>query len=457
MRWKYYFLALFIYCSSSICLSQVHPQLENELNTTLDSMRSVLNAKSLSAAIETSNGSIWAHATGSSSNFESVTPNHVYLIGSVTKTITAACIVQLADEGILHLDDSLFEWLPSFPYIDSTITIRQLLNHTSGIYDVLSHPNNQDSLISDMSRIWSAEELINTFIAPPYFQAGTSWAYSNTNYFLLGMIIETATGQPFFTALRNRFFTPLNLESVAIPAYENVNNPVAHCWMDITGDNVIEDAHNFYFNYLSLNSTAGAAGGYYATPTDIATWTRRYFRGDLISDSLMNEVFTVVNAPGSQGGKYGLGVMKNQNNFQGYLAYGHGGDLAYHASSWYFPALDQSITVFTNDNTETSWTLLPVVRELLKTYLENQTADATEINDFPIEFYPNPTSEWLRVIGLNEPARIRIHDLSGQLILQYEINNSAQNINLSTLDNGIYFLTCITDSGRKKEVKIIKK
>ena len=208
--------------------TQISAGLDAELQHTLDSMRTVLGAKSLSAAIQVSDGSVWAHANGVSSISNNVTADDTYLIGSVTKTITSACILQLADESMLNLDDSLHEWLPTMPYIDTNITIRQLLNHTSGLYDVLSHPHHQDSLLADMSRIWTPEELIDRFISPPLFQPGASWSYCNTNYFLLGMIIEAATGNPFYTELRNRFFDPLALIPFFLPSFEPISAPIAH-------------------------------------------------------------------------------------------------------------------------------------------------------------------------------------------------------------------------------------
>ncbi len=264
--------------------SQITPGLDLELRETLDSMRNVLGAKSLSAAIQTADDEIWAHASGISSTAEDATPDHRYLIASVTKTLTAACILQLADEGLLSINDSLHEWLPEMPYIDTNITIRQLLNHTSGIFDVLNHPHHYDSLMADMSRIWTPEELIDRFISPPLFQPGTSWSYCNTNYFILSMIIKEVTGNDFYTELRNRFFDTLSLNSFAIPSFENLNGPVAHCWLDLNGDGVIDDGHSFYMSYMSLNSTAGAAGGYFSTPTDCTKWMRAYMRGDLLSE-----------------------------------------------------------------------------------------------------------------------------------------------------------------------------
>ncbi|MNY00369.1 D-alanyl-D-alanine carboxypeptidase precursor [compost metagenome] len=330
---------------------------------------------------------------------------------------------------------------------------------------MLSHPHNQDSLIADMSRIWTPEELIAAFIAPPVFQPGTSWSYCNTNYFLLGMIIREATGNEFYTELRNRFYTPLALNSFAIPAFEPLNSPVAHLWLDITGDGVQDDAHDFYMNYLSLNSTAGAAGGYFSTPTDCTKWMRSYMRGDLLSPELMAEAKTTVPA-GSTIERYGLGLMHKTSGFLGYEAYGHGGDLAYHASSWYFPELDQSITVFTNDNTETSWTLLPVVRELLRTYITNQTASVDESVLEECRISPIPFDDQLVVSWKNTSQStdftLELQDAAGRSIaVQREHSFSANRFEsrfeeLGTLPAGIYFVSISGNNAQLKTIKVMK-
>lgn len=444
--------------------AQISAGLDSELQHTLDSMKTVLGAKSLSAAIQVSDGSVWAHAVGTSSVSEDVTSNDAYLIGSVAKTITSACILQLADEGTLNLDDSLYEWLPTMPYIDTTITIRQLLNHTSGLYDVLSHPHHQDSLLADMSRIWTPEELIDRFISPPIFQPGASWSYCNTNYFLLGMIIQEATGNPFYTELRNRFYDPLGLSTFFIPAFETVTAPIAHAWLDITGDGILDDAHNFYMSYLSLNSTAGAAGGYFSTPTDCTKWMRKYMRGDLLSPSVMSEAKTTITVGGNIQ-QYGLGLMHKTSGFLGYEAYGHGGDLVYHASSWYFPELDQSITVFTNDNTKNSWTLLPVVRELLRTYVNNQTASLEENKISNISVGPIPFTDQITISWDNtdsDAVTLELEDSFGRKIApavipeQNESHFQVQVKDLERLPAGVYFVKITGENGRKNTLKVLK-
>ena len=199
-------ICLLLFISGAVTLSaqSVPAPLAALLNHTLDSMREVTGAKSLSAAIQFPDEAVWAYADGVSSEIRlaEVTPGDAYLTGSVTKTITSACILQLADEGVLSLDDSLYEWLDTIPYINPDITIWQLMQHTSGLFDALMHPNHNDSMMADITRVWTPEELVTYFMDEPLFEPGTSWSYCNTNYFLLSMIIKKATGNPFYTELR---------------------------------------------------------------------------------------------------------------------------------------------------------------------------------------------------------------------------------------------------------------
>lgn len=450
----------------NIAHAQVPAQLVAILNQTLDSMRIVTGAQSLSAAMQFGDGNVWSDAKGISSLTQEVTPNHAYLIGSVSKTLTASCILQFADQGLLNLNDSLHEWLPSLPHINANITIRQLLNHTSGIFDVLAHPNCQDSLMANLSRLWLPEDLIARFMMPPNFAPGTSWSYSNTNYMLLAMIIKEITGNPFYTEFRNRFFTTMNLPSFASMAFEPISNPVAHVWLDINGDNVEDDAHNFYMSYKSLNSTAGAGGSYFATATDCTRFMRSCMRGDVFSTNALSNMKEVVAAPGSQGGLYGLGIM--QNTFQGMEAWGHGGDLAYHASSWYLPEKDLGITVLTNANSVNSWELLKVVDALIKSYRQYDIATKTRsviVNIKEAFIFPNPfqNSFWLQLSAGHsiEDAVITLHDITGKVAYQKVIATNNQPkivaaLSGSTLNTGIYWANVVIDGVLVKTIKLSK-
>ncbi|MBK8567506.1 MAG: serine hydrolase [Saprospiraceae bacterium] len=464
-RIKTLLIGICCFLPSAFLLAQTVPaDLAALFDQTLANMRTSMGAKSLSAAIQFPDGAVWANAAGISSQvpIDYVNAEDAYLIGSVTKTITSACILQLDEEGLLSIDDSLHKWIDTFPFINPNITIKQLLQHTSGIHDVLATEGQQDSLLADMSRFWTVEELIAAFIRPPDFQPGTSWKYSNTNYFLLGMIIEKATGNPFYVELRNRFFNPLGLGSFAIPAFEPLNSPVAHVWLNLTADNILDDGHSFYMSWLSLNSTAGAAGGYFSTPTDCTKWMRSYMRGDLLSAETMEKAKTLVNAPGVEGGKYGLGLMRG--SFAGEFGYGHGGDLAYSASSYYFPEKDISITVFTNDANHNSWALSPVVSALMQTCKDYEAVSATseENSKQPsIQAFPNPIFGVLRVeiayAGANDGIEVQLLDIHGRTVATSSSQQGEAILNnLSHLPAGVYLAVASKDGRTIGTTKVYK-
>lgn len=465
---------LLILCMLTLVSAQTKAQsvpfaLDSMLDHTLDSMLPIIGAKSLSAAVQFPDTSVWASAAGISSinPTVNVTTDDVYLIGSVTKTITSACILQLADQGLLGLDDSLYQWLDTFQYINPNITIRQLLRHQSGIYDVLSNAACTNAMLANQDSIWAPEDLITSFIQPAIFQPGATWSYSNTNYFLLGMIIKRVTGNEFYTEYRSRFFSPLGLSTFAIPAFEPLTSPIAHVWLDITNDGVTDDAHNFYMNYMALNSVAGAAGGYFSTASDLTKWTRTYMRGDLLSANMMAEAKTTVVATGQPGLNYGLGLMKR--NFLGYQAYGHGGDLAYAASSWYFPTKDISITVLTNDADHNSWTLIPVVNALLRTYNDWSLLSGIEQSigqNLMTSVYPNPFTNSINIkMNIDEKIKsvsIILTNALGQEIASLERKDLTpgseefQLNDLSNLNSGVYFIHLKINGQPASSIKLIK-
>ncbi|HEX8516881.1 MAG TPA: serine hydrolase [Bacteroidia bacterium] len=443
--------------------------LESKLNNTLDSMQVYINNKSLSASIQLSNTAIWSKAAGISSlvPYSPAATTDTYEIGSVAKTMTAACVLHLVDQGLLTLDDSLHEWIDTIPHINPDITIRQLLRHQSGIYEVLSNPAHQSALLADTDSIWSALDFISAFIQPAPGVPGGSFAYNNTGYFLLGMIIEEVTGNPFQSEIRSRFLTPLNLNTLAIPSLEPFSSPVAHVWIDTDGDGVTEDDHTFFYNWRSLNSAVAAAGGYYGTASDVSQWMRSYMRGDLHSAGIMSQAKSTITA-GGMPATYGLGLMRKL--FSGLVGYGHGGDLAYSASSWYFPSKDISITVLNNDADITSWQLVPVVNALLQSYNQweaiTTTVSELDLSNISISAYPNPFKNDLSLsLHINGPVasvRMVLTNTLGEEVASLERENLTAGDHLigfedlTEITSGMYFVTTSLDGQAVKTVKVVK-
>src|SRR5690348_4828479 len=139
------------------------------------------------------------------------TPETVYRIGSVTKQFTAAAIMRLMEQGKLSLDDTLQKFLPNFPTQGNRVTVRHLLNHTSGI-------KSYTSLGPKWARVMridlATDSLVALFANEPFdFKPGDAWLYDNSGYFLLGMIIEKVSGKPYGKYLKDEIFTPLGLKS----------------------------------------------------------------------------------------------------------------------------------------------------------------------------------------------------------------------------------------------------
>lgn len=461
-------LAACLLAVSLLEAQSIHPDLQKILEKTLDSMRTKIGNKSLSAAIQFKNDSIWAYATGiSAAPAVKAKPNQAYLIGSVTKTITAACILQMVDEGKIALDDPLSKYLDSIKFVTPTATIRQLLRHQSGIYDALENPAHQQFLLADPSKVWNPRDFIEQFIKSPNFQPGGGWRYCNTGYFLLGMIIEKVSGQPFHQELRDRFFDPMGLKSVFIPAFEPISVPVCHAWMDLTGDGVNDDAHNFYMNYKSLNSVAGAAGGYFSTASDLSKWMKKLMRGDLLSPAMMTAGKQTVTAPGLPISGYGLSF--NKKTFVGLEGWGHGGDLVYSASSWYFPMKDVSISVLNNENQFTSWQLAPVVAALLKNCIDWEKSLPTvefEGEKMSVSVFPNPFSSELN-LKIESPVAAQNVEVKLTNSLGTTVNliqnqalkigdNSFSFNDLGELPAGVYFVSMIADGRFLSVQKLLK-
>ena len=233
-------------------------------------------------------------------------------IGSITKSLTATVILQLAQEGRLRLDDPL---APYFPGVQTNqATIRQALQLTSGVADYTT-----DAFLNALAvapqRVWSPAELV-ALIAdePPMFPAGTSWYYSNTNYVMLGMIAEQVTGQPLGRLITDRIFTPLGMAGCSFPdaADNTIPAPHPHGYMLSTMWDrqptppaplpALVDVTDFN------PSWAAGAGQAVCTVDDLVVWARALATGELLDSDMQRQRLTWY-PTGDPHAKYGLGVV----------------------------------------------------------------------------------------------------------------------------------------------------
>ncbi|KKD36900.1 D-Ala-D-Ala carboxypeptidase [Limnoraphis robusta CS-951] len=285
--------------------------------------------------------------TSGFSQLETQTPLTVedrFEIGSITKIFVATTVLQLVEEGMLTLEDTLDEWLPSqvlenVPNAEQ-ITIRQLLNHTSGIVDYtlplfFQAQRNPGIFLQE----WQPEELL-TFISnqEPYFSPGESWEYSNTNVILLGLIVETATQSNIAAEIRSRVLEPLALNNTFFAEEEDIPGGYVDAYWDFDQDGT--------FNNISQAnlSWAWAAGAMVSNPTDMARFIAGLLTGDLLEPESLAEMLTVVKPIDSNNyDAYGLGIGVLESPIRQW--YGHRGLTLAHRSNLFYSPTDNVIYI----------------------------------------------------------------------------------------------------------------
>ena len=261
---------------------------------------------------------------------------------------TAAVIIQLAEDGVLTLDDPLALWLPEvadqLPYGDQ-ITLRHLLTHTSGLFNVVEH----EAYFADLFTEMVVDEEAGTVTLPcverdPHgtlaryvygkeaqFEPGAQWRYSNTNYTLLGMIIEAAAEMPLAEAYGTHIYEPLGMTSTFLDCYEEPLIDVVHSYTESGG--AMTDVTELH------ESVGWSAGGLVSTAPDLITFARGLFGGELFDDPESLAAMTTA-APGST---YGLGVML-QGEYVGHAGYIAG----FRSALNYAPELDTVVVMLYN-------------------------------------------------------------------------------------------------------------
>lgn len=324
-------------------------QLGPQLQAVLDRERADTGAPAIAAAITFPDGSIWSSASGDAriDPQQPATGDTPFVVGSVSKTFVAAAIMQLVDEGQLSLDDPIAKWLPDYPDAQN-ITVRQLLHHRSGIYDYFA-ASNYDALVFGSMRghTWTPDEILRTFAHAPYFPPGTDYHYSNTNFILLGQIIEQITGQPLGDVYRQRFFDPLGLDSTYFQGSGPPPPTAAEGYLERPNGLKEQSDDTDYRPTVSAATVAWAAGAIDASAHDIALWGDALYGGHLVNPELLAQMEDWTYYPPPIDETYGLGTRSRE--IEGERVFGHTGSIrGFDAAMWHFPETDMTIDVLTN-------------------------------------------------------------------------------------------------------------
>lgn len=378
------FILFLVIISSLSCSGDRKVPLEQRLQNVLDNGIKKYNTSGVSAAVVFSEDKKWIGTSGISHDTVTIKPDMVFAIGSITKNFVAALTLKLTEEGKLSLEDPLSKWLPEYPHVNSEITIRQLLNHTSGIYMFWSNQKIWDDLKKDRSKIWTPEEVL-TYIKEPYFEPGEGFRYSNTNYLLLAMIITNATNSTLSSEFKIHFWQPLNINSARLSIEEKIPDNQAH----VFGDNFNNDGSWLDLTFMPREShesiTYGSAG-IFMTAEDLALWSSSLFEGKILNQQSMDEMTQFVNFRLSGNMmRYGLGVQLFRKNYSnGKKAYGHGGaNIGTSVYMVYLPKHHLSVVVMINNMNHQCTQY--IVKNLINISLK-------ELNDYSIipafDFFP---------------------------------------------------------------------
>ncbi len=269
--------------------------------------------------------------------------HHLFRIASTSKAFIGVLSVMLHCEGVISLDDPIAEWLlPSvtdhIQYSDR-ITVRQLLNHTSGIPDYSENEQFIQAIIENPDNQWSTQEaLLYAYDQPAQFTPGTDWYYSNTNYLLAGLILDNALGYHHSRAIRSRILEPLQMTSTFYEHHEDITGDIVHGYSDYDRDGILDD--------ITFDQGYGLAdSGLVSTVGDLAVFVESLFTTNGFPDPDYKDEFLGELLP--ENDFYGLGIMKYPTEYG--TGYGNGGRFCgYESGMIYFPSHFVTIVYFAN-------------------------------------------------------------------------------------------------------------
>ncbi|HET6379405.1 MAG TPA: serine hydrolase domain-containing protein, partial [candidate division Zixibacteria bacterium] len=265
----------------------------SEFQAAVDRARAQFKLASLAVGVGLGGERGWAGASGTAADkVTALDGDSAFGIASITKTYTAAVVLQLVEEGRLSLEDEVATLLPELK-IPAAVTVRQLLNHTSGLPDLLA-PMRQP-MEAEPTRVWSTTEVVARVGSDAWFPPGAGYGYSNTNYVLLGLIVEHLTGTPFGTQLHERLIDPLGLRETGALIEDGAPPLMSPAWA----------------------SAFGASGYMYSSVSDLVRWGSALYHGRVLLPVTRTQMLRM----GEDG--YGLGVQRIE--LGRHVGHGHSG------------------------------------------------------------------------------------------------------------------------------------
>jgi D-alanyl-D-alanine carboxypeptidase len=456
---KSIFTLLFLFCAgSSMLYAQVPSLIAQKFQSTLDSVCNKYKIKGTSAAILIPNVGVWKGTNGVSEEGVPVTSDMLMGMGSNTKTHISALLLKMQEQHLLSLNDTIGEWIQGYPNINGQITIRQCLNHTSGLFDYLQNDAVNDSIFGDPGKIWKPEEIL-WLAKAPNFAPGSNWDYSNTNYIIAGIIISKVLNMSPYQALHDWILVPHQLSNTFSYGDQGTLT-VAHPWsMTMNDENLVDMTTTpFLDNIFSLASTAGSL---ITNAEDNVQFWHKLCTKQIVNEQSWKEMTQMVSLGSGDG--YGLGIFRYSRKMNGRTFYSHGGTFfGYINENMFDTTSGVTISVLTNqDSVNNDGLLALVIRSLHKVTLTMPVTGLKEsvYNSATISVYPNPAAEIINIQSNNSAifTSAILVDITGKETILQSLDNKT--LDVSSVPSGLYALYVKDDSGiviHAQKVQIIR-
>ncbi|MFO0937905.1 MAG: serine hydrolase domain-containing protein [Gemmataceae bacterium] len=340
---------------------QEFQKLRDRVQAKIDELRSKADFPGVSVGFALADGRSAGVASGLADveSKRALKPSDRLLAGSVGKTFVAALMLQLIEEKKLDLDDPLSKWIGREPWFNrlpngQDITLRSLLNHTSGLKEYFEAKGFAETLKAHPEKVWTpAERLAFVLDVKPLFAVGKGWSYADTNYILVGLVAERVTGKPLFEEIERRLLKPLKLTCVTpsdrqeipglVAGFADPRLPLGFKGKMLSGSKMVVNPQ-----------VEWAGGGLATTSEDLARWAKILFEcGTFEKKATREAMLTGVDTGSGRGGgrksRYGLGVQIRDSEWG--PSYGHGGWFpGYLTEMVYYP--EKKIAVAVQFNTD---------------------------------------------------------------------------------------------------------
>jgi len=340
-----YSLTLLVFLFITTAYTQ---SLKEVLQQKIDSIRQAHDVPAMAFSCILPSGELISVASG-------MKPEQRMLAGSTGKTFFAALALRLVSEGKLHLDEKVSHYLGSEPWYKQVqnaeaITIRMLMNHTTGIEEYYELGNFMERYLNEPDKMWTPQECIGyTLNRPALFPAGTAWGYADTNYLVLGLVLESITKQEAYRQIQEEFIKPNKLIYTEPSIKRKLDNLVTgnsrpNSPFKLQGP-VVADG-----KMIMNPQMEWAGGGYISNTPDLVRWVKIYYHADFLSEATRKEMRTGVAARTGKDHQYGLGMQIRPSPLG--IGYGHGGWFpGYLTEMEYFPdhELATAIQLATDD------------------------------------------------------------------------------------------------------------